>query len=282
MVQGSQSTGSLFDFLYVDRGRASSIIAQLHSPGVATSVKHTSTDSDKSVKDVGVSVLGTLKGKAAVEEAISQTLEKHYDASWSLPINLLDKMDEAGLIKQGLDYERLGSTVYTKGRIRIFDINMMQKTIPFLGRLAQSNEPKLPPKVKKHSPKLEDLEIAPNLSLGMMTDVLNIVPNTLQVDFVDEQGRTAWMTINRDFLTVNPDDMALKYGGEIPGDWHIVGMIDALPDAASISNQQVKAEFPESSLKDGLFELLHSIRENAGRSASSYGITPLIIFRTIS
>lgn len=282
MVQESQSTGSLFDFLYVDKDRASSIIAQLHSPGVTTSIKQTSSDSDKATKGVGVGLLGTLKGNAAVEEAITHTQEKNFDASWSLPINLLDKMAEAGLIRQGLGSERLGSTVHARGRIRIFDISMMQKTIPFLGRLAKNSEAKLPPKAKKQSVKIEDLEVSPGLSLGMMADVLNIVPNTLQVDFVDDEGRTVWMTINRGFLTVNPDDMILKYGGNIPGEWHVIGMIDALPDAETLTEQEISTAFPPSALKDGIFTLLHSIRDNAGRSPSSYGITPLVIFRTIN
>ena len=281
MAQGIQNTSSLFDFLYIDRSRASSIISQLHAPGVITTVKQTQSDQDKSSKDIGLSTLGILKGQAAVEEILTEAQERLFDASWSLPMNLLDKLDEAGLIKKGLDSERLGSTVHANGRIRIFDISMTQKTIPFLSMLASSNESKLPPKAKK-SNKNEDLFVAPGLTIGMMTAILGIVPNTLQVDFVDNEGRTVWMTINRDYLTVNPDDMVLKYGGVIPGEWHVVGLIDALPDSENITRTQETAAFPPNPLKDGLVTLLESIRENAGRSPSSFGMTPLVIFRTIS
>lgn len=282
MEQESQDTDFLYDFLYVDQNRASSLIAQLHSPGVATIVKQTSSDADKKVNDLGVSAAGIVKGKIATEEAITKTQERQYDASWSLPINLLDKLDEVHLIMKGLNGERLGNTVHIKGRIRIFDISMMRKTLPFMGVLAKQKSPVLPPKAKKQNNQ-EDIEIMPGLTLSMMTVVLDMVPNTLQVDFVDSDGKTMWMTINRDYLTVNPDDMVLKYGGVIPGEWHVIGLIDALPDnIVTTDDKESEAPFPENPFKDGLLTLLNAIRSNAGRSPSSYGMTPLIIFRTIS
>ncbi|MCP5804603.1 hypothetical protein NL322_28910, partial [Klebsiella pneumoniae] len=71
----------------------------------------------------------------------------------------------------------------------------------------------------------DNIEVAPGITLGMVSELLNIVPNTLQVDFIDKNGNTIWMTINREYLTINPDDMFLKYGGRIPGDWFVVGLI---------------------------------------------------------
>lgn len=281
MEQESQTIDSLYDFLYIDRERASSLTTQLYGPGVVTTVKQTATDSDKSSKGAGVS-LKVLKGNASVEEAISRTQERHFDATWSLPINLLDKLSEAKLINRGLNGERLGNTVLTKGRMRIFDISMLQNAIPFISKLflneRNNNQQKSQKKIKP-----EDIPIAPGVTIGMVSEFLSIVPNTLQVDFLDDQGNTIWMTINRDFLTINPDDMVLKYGGSIPGEWYVLGLIDALPDS-EIGQDDLMPEtfFPDNLMKNGLTQMLDGIKEIAGRSNDSYGMTPLLIFRTVS
>ncbi|MFS7191010.1 hypothetical protein AB6864_00730 [Serratia proteamaculans] len=280
MGQESQAIDSLYDFLYVDRERASSLTAQLYGPGVVTTVKQITTDGDKSSKGVGFDVK-ILKGKASVEEAISRTQERHFDASWSLPINLLDKLSESGLIHRGLNGERLGSTVLVQGRMRIFDISMVQKTMPFIGKLFQNDQPNLPPKAKKKSnSNTDDILVAPGITLGMVGDLLNVIPNTLQVDFIDDQSHTIWMTINKDYLTINPDDMALKYGGTIPGEWYVIGLIDALPMMSK--NESSPPVFPDNPLKNGLTTMLDSIKDMAGRDNNSYGMTPLIIFRKIN
>lgn len=278
MEQEQQSTGSLYDFLYVDNQRASSLLAQMHGPGVVTSIKHVTAEIDKSMSDAGFD-LKIVKSKIGVEETINQTQEKSFDASWTLPINLLDKLDENDLIRTELNGERLGSTVLCKGKMRIFDISVFQKSVPFIAKMMEMEQPKLPPKAKKTSFNAEDQFIAPGVTFGMMKEVLNIVPNTLQVDFINEAAQTIWMTINRDYLTINPDDMVLKYGSSLPGEWYVIGFIDALPE---IEEDMMDAySFEPNPMKDGITGMLSGIRDLAGRSSNSYGMTPLVIFRKI-
>ncbi|HBT7663352.1 TPA: hypothetical protein MCW73_001727 [Klebsiella pneumoniae] len=278
MEQEPQSIDSLYDFLYVDKLRASSLTAQLYGPGVVTAIKLITSDSDKSTKGVGLDVK-IFKGNTSVEEAINNTQEKQFDASWSLPINLLDKLSEAGLIRHGLNGELLGSTVVIKGAMRIFDISMLQKCIPFASKMFSKQLPVLPPKASKKKINPEDVEIAPGVSFGMVADLLQVVPNTLQVDFIDEEGHTIWMTINRDYLTINPDDMVLKYGGKFPGEWYVVGLIDAVPESEESFSELV---FPPNAMKDSLTGILSAIKDFAGRDYNSYGMTPLIIFRKVT
>lgn len=278
MEQEQQSIDSLYDFLYVDIQRASSLLAQMHGPGVVTTIKHVTAQLDKSVYDAGID-LKIVKSKAGVEEILNQTQEKSFDASWTLPINLIDKLDENGLISNELNGKRLGSTVLCKGKMRIFDISVLQKSVPFIAKMMGMNHPKLPPKVKKTNNNLEDQIIAPGVTFGMMKEMLNIVPNTLQVDFINEAGQTIWMTINRDYLTINPDDMVLKYGSSLPGEWYVIGFIDALPETEEDFTDNLS--FEPSPMKDGIQGMLPAIRELAGRSINSYGMTPLVIFRNI-
>ncbi|EHJ7935454.1 hypothetical protein KB245_003936 [Escherichia coli] len=277
-AQESQTTDSLYDFLYVDNKRASSLLAQMHGPGVITSIRQVTAEVDKSVSDAGFDIK-IIKSKLGVEETINYTHEKSYDASWTLPINLLDKLSENDLIKTELNGERLGSTVLSKGHVRIFDISMFQKSVPFVAKMLKAERSKLPPKAKKTNDSIDEIPVSPGVTFGMMKEVLNIVPNTLQVDFINDFGQTIWMTINRDYLTINPDDMVLKYGGSIPGEWYVLGFIDALPEY----DQELfdMSVFPSTPLKDGITEMLSGIKELAGRSSTAYGMTPLVIFRKI-
>lgn len=274
MEQESQSTDSLYDFLYIDKERASSLLTQLYTPGVVKSIKRTASDSDKEITNGGFDVK-LAKAGISIEEAITHTQEKLFDASWALPINLLDKLSEDGFIHKGIDGARLGNNVIITGDIRFFDISFIKKSIPFMGKVMLSQMP-----ISKGAKKVkfEDIPIAENLTLGLMEGLFDVIPDSLQVDFMDDYGNNIWMTISRDNFTINPDDMMLKYGGEIPGEWHVLGLVDALPD----TEQTSQATFPIHPIKDGMKDMLSGIKEMAGRPDESYGMTPLIIFRKIS
>lgn len=276
MEQGSQNTDSLYDFLYVDSDRASTLITQLYAPGVISSIKRISSDTEKQKKSGGVS-LKIAKGDLSVEDAITQTQEKLFDASWALPINLLDKLSESNLISRGIDEHKLGKLVLVKGNISFFDISFYQKSIPFMSQVflniaKQSGG--------KKNIKAEDLTLADGLTFGMVKDLLNIVPNALQVDFVDDHENNIWMTIDRENFTINPDDMVLKYGGVIPGDWYALGLVDALPNHHYKDGSEAK--FPSNEMKDGLKAMLSGLQEMVGRSEEAYGVTPIVLFRKIA
>ncbi|MDO6174627.1 hypothetical protein AB7C16_20485 [Klebsiella pneumoniae] len=164
MEQEQQKIDSLYDFLYVDRVRASSLTAQLYGPGVATAIKMITSDIDKSTKGVGFDIK-VLKANTSVEEAINHTQEKQFDATWSLPINLLDQLNQAGMIRNGLNGEQLGNTVAVQGNMRIFDISMLQKSIPFMIKLYGNQQQKSPQKNQKNQTTLTISRLHPALHL---------------------------------------------------------------------------------------------------------------------
>ncbi|MBZ4231474.1 hypothetical protein LAN31_22890, partial [Mycobacterium tuberculosis] len=63
-------------------------------------------------------------------------------------------------------------------------------------KLYGNQQQKSPQKNQKKSNDPDNIEVAPGITLGMVSELLNIVPNTLQVDFIDKNGNTIWMTIN--------------------------------------------------------------------------------------
>lgn len=254
MEHESQDTDLLYDFLYIDTKRASTLITQLYAPGIVTSIKHISSEAESKHKSGGVDVK-VANGSFSVEEAINHTQEKLFDASWSLPINLLDKLSESNLIASGITDRKLGNLVLIRGKISFFDISFLQKSIPFMEKLLFGQMPKKPNQ-KKIKP--EDLQIVDGLTLGMVSSLLDIVPDTLQIDFIDDNKNNIWMTIDKKNFTINPDDMVLKYGSKIPGEWYALGLVDALPEASDENDENDNDT--SNPLKDGLKQILSGIK----------------------
>lgn len=115
MDQDSQSTDSLFDYFYVDKERVNAITAQLFPSGVLNSIKQTSGESEKDLKELkaGLSLIGV---KTNASESWNRSQERLFDSSWSIPLNLLDKLSESGRIKASLNDARLGDIVLRKVR----------------------------------------------------------------------------------------------------------------------------------------------------------------------
>lgn len=100
MDQGSQSIASLFDFLYVDRSRLSAFAAQLFNQGVLQSTKTIDSTTGKAggSLDVGAPKVLGINFSGLSESA--SAIEHQFDASWSLPLNVMDRLDELGTFFQ--------------------------------------------------------------------------------------------------------------------------------------------------------------------------------------
>lgn len=142
MEQDSQSTDSLFDFIYIDKQRVSSLIAQLYGAGVITSVKQTTSDSDKSNKALELNVK-IAKAKIGFDETLTSSQERLFDASWSLPLNLLDRLSELDMIKNDLSEVKIGDIALATGLIKIFDVAMVHKLMPAAKIIASRTKTKI-------------------------------------------------------------------------------------------------------------------------------------------
>ncbi|CDH25030.1 DUF6414 family protein [Xenorhabdus bovienii] len=101
MAQGSQGTGSLYDFLYLDKERVYSIIAQLNNNGVLKTLKQTNGEKNSDTSELDVPgeasvMLLKAKGKAKkrLTEELNESLERTHDTTWTLPLQLLDLLSE--------------------------------------------------------------------------------------------------------------------------------------------------------------------------------------------
>lgn len=275
MAQGSQSTDSLFDYFYVDKERVNALTAQLFPSGVLNGVKQTSGESEKDLKEIkaGLPIIGA---KTNASESWTRSQERFFDSSWSLPLNLLDKLFEAGKMKSNLIDAKLGDIVLIKGMMKVFDAQMVHLCMPIvkkikINELKNEKNASLKTKLKKE---LSDLENAEEL--------MKILPENTHIDFADSCGHCSWMSVDPLNLTTTLSDISLKYGHFIPGEWNILCIVDAYADDSKTDNPSAPYPSISNDLKAAIEPMLVMMRSMMGRPEGSFGVTPLIIFRSLA
>lgn len=274
MDQDSPNINSLYDYLYIDRERINALTAQLFSTGVITSVKQASQESDGFKKDAKIGI-PLVAGALSSTESASRSQERIFDSSWSLPLNLLDKLSEQGRISRSITDARLGDLVLVSGMMKIFDANMVHQFMPTFKKL------KLSEIKNERNQSIKNILKEEVKGLEAAEEMVKFLPTSTQIDFADSEGNQIWMSVNTSNLTIGMGDLALKYGPFIPGEWHILGFVDAYADD-KLDNPDAPYPHNLNELKSAMDSMLIIIRTLMGRADGSYGMTPLMIFRTVT
>ena len=117
-------SADIFDFLYVDRARISSLYAQLFPEGTLTSVKRTTQSSFSDDKSLGTDVK-ILKADTKSSESGLEGIEHLFDASWSIPLEVIAELNHRLLIKSSAMGAGLGSIIQESGFLRLIDLGSM-------------------------------------------------------------------------------------------------------------------------------------------------------------
>jgi hypothetical protein len=64
--------------------------------------------------------------------------------------------------------------------------------------------------------------------LKMMLTLLEQMPHGLQMRVSVNSGEFVWCGLQPEFLTGSPIDIVFKHGATIPGNWNVLGILDAL------------------------------------------------------
>lgn len=285
MVQESQSIDSIYDFLYVDTPRVKSWLAQLLNDGVPLGHKRTLQSGDVSSEEIGGGVdiatsanailakaefKGSAQGKVASQELSSSAKEQSFDASWSLPLNLLDRLSELRFIHPDITRAPIGGLVLNSGTPRLLDIKLLREVwTPGTGLMEADTK-------LTHQNKTQ--HIAARAKMKSVGDIIKAMPPQAQISLIDEDQNQIWACLQDEHLVVTASSLALTHGASISGTWHVLAVLDAKPDQDEPSVPAVA----ESSLMEAASTLLASVRGLMGRNPASYGVTPLLIFRSVS
>lgn len=270
--QGSQSIESLYDFVYLDRDRLAAFSAQIFDNGTLVGLKV----EDKVQNQVTSEMSSGLKPvfTAAEKENLTNIrgIEKQFDAGWALPLNVLNKLDELGLIKRSLADADFGELVLFSGSINLIDLGIMRELWePIAAMEAFNNQPKT-----KTTAKLREAQKEREGSKHIAS-IMKHLPHSIQLRIFNDHEQ-AWSSLRREFLTINSEDFILKHGASIQGKWHCLAILDGKP---YVEDEGLNIPDGANDLEFAMWQMSMQLRLLLGRSGAAYGLTPISIFRSV-
>jgi len=256
-------SAGIFDFLYVDRARISALYAQLFPQGVLNTVKTIEQKSFSDENDIG-SDLKIIKADVKSAESGLEGIEQLYDATWSIPLEVLAGLKSRSLVRGSLMGAGLGSTVLTNCHLRLIDFATMDKVWE--------------PAMKAASTTQSAQQIPPE-SISSIVEALKAVPHTIHAHFLTNEA-ILWSSLEPANLTIPTTDLTLKYGGVVSGAWNLLYLLDAWADGGEPPD--VSSVWSAGPLMDAVLIATHGLRTLMGRPAQWIGITPLMIYRDIA
>lgn len=256
-------SAEIYDFLYVDKARISVLYAQLFPQGILTSVKTTQQQGFSNDSNVG-SDIKVFKAEAKSSESGSEGIEHVFDASWSIPLEVLSMLKSRSLVNYSIRdaSANLGSIILMDNcHLRIIDFASMDGLWEPSAKLFLATQP----------------EDAPPL-LNEMLGILKAMPQVIHAHFVTSEA-FLWSSLQINGLTIPTTDLTLKYGGAVPGAWNVLYVIDAWADGGEPPDL---TNWSASDLTNAVLNAMHLLKSTLGRPSSWIGVTPLMIFRRIS
>lgn len=272
MASEELGTEYLCDILYADRERLSSYLAQIDPNGIITGYKTSTTDAS--------GVATSFKGSAAVASASAtgtlsnqELAERTFDPAAALPIEVMNRLDEANFINKNVVNAPVGSLTLVKGSISLRDFSQFNSFWPILKKV-------MPIKLfASYIPKLDHgATITTNDIETSIKTLLETTPYPIQMTLKGTQGEF-WSTLGDDNFIISTIDLFLKHTKDLPGEWFVLGVVDGHPDESSQDDKS--DEDNEGDFLEKLHNGLAMFRSLFGRPDRCYGISPLIIFRKV-
>lgn len=296
-VAGSLARDSVYDFLYYDAQRLGSFLAQLdpngHLQGLTQAVTVTESTSTKSTVGGDGGLPGVAKVVVSSEDnasgARTDNAARTYDPRWVNALNLLDHLNQRGMIRRGIENSSLGEFVLESGTLSVIDMLFLKgawesphirKQVIEGGQISREgkNSAQYRAELQAHRD---------NTEVGF--ELIKIMPHSVQAQLMAQH--LSWMTLDGASLTVPAGDLALKHGVTLAGVWHVLGVVDAAPDEGAsldLANALGRIDIMQAaaalmSTPVGLMAqaLSPASRIFMGRPPQAYGMTPILIFREI-
>jgi hypothetical protein len=254
-------SAEIYDFLYVDRARISALYAQLFPQGILTTVKTTAQQSFSDEGNVGTDVK-VFKAENKTAEGGLEGIEHLFDASWSVPLEVLARLRELSLVRESMRGSGLGSIVLCDCHLRIIDFASMENLwAPALRIAFASGQPSQP--------------LIPDV-IPTLTEALKAMPGAIHAQFLANDA-FLWSSLQPSGLTIPTSDITLKYGGSVSGLWKLLYILDSWPDSGDPPDV---ANWSGGQLIDGVLTAMHGLRMMMGRPSGWVGVTPLMIYRS--
>jgi hypothetical protein len=259
-LSAAPESAEIYDFLYVDRARISVLYAQLFPQGILTTVKTTAEQSFSDDNNIGTDVK-LFKAEAKSAEGGSEGIERMFDASWSIPLEVLSALRSRSLVLDSMKEANLGSIILMDCHLRIIDFASMDGLWePALKIYIATAKPELP---------------------AMMDEILAVLkamPKVIHAHFLTSEA-FLWSSLQPTGLTIPTDDLTLKHGGVVSGGWKALYVLDTWADGGKPPDVDL---WSGGDLTNGVLTAMHGLRTLLGRPSTWIGVTPLMIYRNVS
>ncbi|MCP5433208.1 MAG: hypothetical protein H6923_08060 [Alphaproteobacteria bacterium] len=273
-----QTEQSVLDFLYVDAVRVRSFISQLGEIGVLDGV----TETDALDASKATTFSGSIGGEPIIgsgvertsERATSESQSRTYDVQHRLPVSLLNLLETQNLIQRKIVDAAIGDLVVCSGTLSIIDTSF-HRELYSSAKMKELSVRRSEERLKKEG-QTYDLE-----SLHIELDMIRMIPPFVQA-LVDTGNVAVWLTLRPESLTTPPHEINMKHGVVLQGSWTLLGIKDSTPSLAPEILQdatRLKGRFENQSMIAEMIDVLTALRGYVGRPPSSYGVTPLLIYR---
>lgn len=291
MVSDAKKADSVFDILYADTRRLSSLLSQFSDDGIITEVVRGAEETTSSQIGISVKIVkadGAELGKSSVLTKI--------DPQWLLPLLFLDAAQD--MIQRDIEAAPIGSLVLSQGKLIVTDLAMLKEMWKsekarqyMLQKAAIDEEAGLNRHERRAAGKKGSAKEVTDAELAF--ELLPLLPHSPQINIIDGD-RTVWASIDERYMNGSASDVMLKHGVKVAGSWSMVSVLDARPfevrdDEDAYDDHDDILSFSErlaiGMTTDNLWKVANELagpaRQALGRPLLSYGVTPLIIFREI-
>lgn len=161
----------------------------------------------------------------------------------------------------------LGSLVIAKGSMALRDYSQFITMWPIFKKALNWKQI-----TQDASAQLGGIKLTVSDIEGIIKSSFENLPQPIHLKLVGEKARF-WTTLHEKNFVVSPVDLFLKHQSTVPGEWMVLGVLDA--DLAP------EKDLSFSDDTEGLHVMLSHFRQMFGRPKGFYGISPLVIFRKV-
>ncbi len=301
ITAATQSSPSVFDFLYNDSRRVASYLAQFeggHLTQLTRSDEAGSSNSESSGRAFSLGVTRVLGGDSKSEESAGvsakEGLVRTFDPYWTNARAFLDYLAKRDLIERDIFCASMGQFVLVSGSLAILELSSMQsvwQSQTFKELLAENMAAGEAPsgnrkdrrsqgKVSSRDP-YEGMDATFRLAMELLPNF----PHSTVASIIGDFWST-WSTLSAEHLVGLASDLVLKHGNKIAGKWSMLGVLDATPDEQHADLDEVDKVLlglqDNNVVAQATIGLTPVVRMVAGRPSQSFGMTPLLIFREIA
>lgn len=286
-MSDQEKAASVFDILYADVRRLSSLLSQLNDEGVLTEISRAVEDTTAANIELSVKVV-----KGGASEAGRQSRTTKVDPSWLVPLLFLDASKDD--IRRDITEASIGSLVHVSGKLVVTDLGFLKEMWKSAAirrqiiKAAAESQVEVEP-ANRHERRALKKPKQDNTEQEALFEILPLLPHSPQFNIVTDDF-AVWGTIDPQHMVGTVGDLVLKHGSKVPGSWSVVGILDAVPfeqrddeDYDDILSffERLRIGMMTENVWKAAIEMAQPARQALGRPFLSYGVTPLVIFREI-